>query len=99
MESFAFFAVKVRVARIGEDVSSPMAPLLEALERPSVWDRCVRNSAVGDNSLLNERRQFRHDFWRYYVERRPDDIQLRPNPHAYPVWQCWTVKSGSGVAR
>ncbi len=78
-ESFAFFAVRVRVVRIGDDVYSPIAPLFEVLERPSEWDRRVRVSAQEDNSSLNERRQFRHDFWQFYAHRHPEDIQLRPN--------------------
>ena len=79
VEPFAFFAVRVRVVRIGDDSSSPVAPLFEVLERPSDWDRRVRISAQEDNGLLNERRQFRHDFWQFYVGRHPDDVQLRPD--------------------
>ena len=78
-EPFAFFAVRVRLVRIGDDASSPVAPLFEALERPSGWDRQVRISAREESGQLNERRQFRHDFWQFYVQRHPDDIQLRPN--------------------
>ncbi len=79
VEPFAFFAVRVRVVRIGDDTSSPAAPLFDVLERPSDWDRRVRISAQEDNGLLNERRQFRRDFWQFYVSRHPDDLQLRPN--------------------
>lgn len=78
-EPFAFFAVRVRVVRVGDDVSAPVAPLFEVLERPSEWDRRVRVSAQGENNQLNERRQFRRDFWQFYVQRHPDDVQLRPN--------------------
>ena len=79
VDPFAFFAVRVRVVRIGDDSSLPVAPLFEVLERPSDWDRRVRMSAQEDNGLLNERRQFRHDFWQFYVGRHPDDAHLRPN--------------------
>lgn len=79
VEPFAFFAVRVRVVRIGDDTSSPAAPLFEVLERPSDWDRRVRISAQGDNGLLNERQQFRRDFWQFYVGRHAGDVQLRPN--------------------
>ena len=78
-EPFAFFAVRVRVVRIGDDMSSPVAPLFEVLERPSEWDRQVRVSAQEETGLLNERRQFRRDFWQYYAQRHPQDVQLRPN--------------------
>ena len=39
-DEFAFFAVKVRVVRIG-DAPSLVAPLFEVLERPNDWDRRV----------------------------------------------------------
>lgn len=79
VEPFAFFAVRVRVVRIGDDGSLPVAPLFEVLERPSDWDRRVRMSAQEDNGLLDERRQFRRDFWQFYVGRHAGDVQLRPN--------------------
>lgn len=75
-EPFAFFAVRVRVVRIAD---SPMVPLFEVQERPSDWDRQVRASAQEENSRLNETRQFRHDFWTFYAQRHPTDVQLRPN--------------------
>ena len=45
IDPFAFFAVKVTVVRIGDDESSPVAPLFEVLERPSGWDRTIRSQA------------------------------------------------------
>lgn len=40
VDPFAFFAVKLRVVRIG---SSPYAPLFEVVERPNGWDRRVQD--------------------------------------------------------
>lgn len=39
VDPFAFFAVRVRVVQIAD---SPRVPLFEVLERPSAWDRTVR---------------------------------------------------------
>lgn len=78
-EGFAFFAIKVRVVRIGGD-QSPVAPLFEVLERPNDWDRRVQ--AVNDhggNERLNMLRQFRNNFWMSYCGQYPDDISLPAN--------------------
>ena len=76
---FAFFAVTVRVVRIG-DAPSPVAPLFEVVERPDEWNRQVQvANQTSDNSRLLELRRFRQDFWQSYVQRYPDDLQLRPN--------------------
>ena len=76
-DPFAFFAVQVRVVRIGDDNSSPVAPLFEVLERPSEWDRRV--SASQEGREWSELARHRNDFWRVYVEQYPNDLQLRPN--------------------
>ena len=75
-DPFSFFAIRLRVLQISD---SPMVPVFEVLERPSDWDRQVRASAQKENSHLNETRQFRHDFWQFYAQRHPNDVQLRPN--------------------
>ena len=72
VEPFAFFAVRVRVVRIGDDSSLPMAPLFEVLERPSGWERQFRAS-VQEASTLSESGQFRREFWQHYTNRYPDD--------------------------
>ncbi|MDE0220283.1 MAG: hypothetical protein OXJ90_13545 [Spirochaetaceae bacterium] len=63
-EPFAFFAVRVRVVQIAD---SPMVPLFEVLERPSAWDRIVRETVGSDRS------EFRREFWAHYLKRHPDD--------------------------
>ena len=75
---FSFFAVRVRVVQIGDDDSSPVAPLFEVLERPIDWDRKIRKYATETSEHTELLRQFRRDFWRSYKERYPDDIELRP---------------------
>ena len=63
----AFFAVRVKVVRIGE---SPIAPVFEVLERPSAWERELRAVAAQG---LSEIGRFRKDFWTAYSERYPND--------------------------
>lgn len=68
VDPFAFFAIRVRVVRIG---NSPLAPLFEVVERPNNWDRSVagkRREAESDRTALG---QFRLDFWTNYCERYP----------------------------
>jgi hypothetical protein len=64
-ESFAFFAVKVRVVRIG---SSPLAPIFEVVARPNAWERRLQavNQVVKSAS---PQMQFRREFWEYYASR------------------------------
>ena len=66
VESFAFFAVRVRVVQIAD---SPLVPMFEVLERPSSWDRTVRRT-VDETSDLT---RFRREFWAYYAKRHPHD--------------------------
>lgn len=65
LETFAFFAVRVRVVKIAD---SPLVPLFEVLERPSGWDRSVRRNAGARSDLS----RFRRDFWAWYAARHPD---------------------------
>ena len=75
-DPFAFFAVQVKVVRIGNDQSSPVSPIFEVLEKPNEWDRKITDTK---NEALNELQKFRHDFWQSYAQQYPDDIQLNPN--------------------
>lgn len=69
---FSFLAVQVRVVRIG---ASPMAPVFEIRERPSEWDRYIREVS---NETSSDTSRFRRDFWRFYSKRHPDDHDLSP---------------------
>ena len=75
-EPFAFFAVRAKVVKIGDDSSSPMSLLFEIREKPNEWDRQLTRRTDG---RLADLRQYRQDFWRSYAEQYPADIQLRPN--------------------
>ena len=70
IDPYAFLAVRVRVVQIAD---SPLAPLFEVLERPSGWDRQVRALTQETGRGLSGIGQFRRDFWRFYVQRHPND--------------------------
>jgi hypothetical protein len=69
-DPFSFFAVEVRVVRIGD---SPLAPVFEVIERPNDWERSVQEQArearprgaVGEN---------RRTFWSHFLQRCPAEM-------------------------
>lgn len=81
-EDVDFFAVQVKVFRIGD---SQMAPKFEVLERPNDWVREVR--PAHPSGELSERQQFRQNFWEFYNQSHPGDMQRwypgYRNRHAY----------------
>ena len=70
-ETFAFFAVRVRVVRIGD---SPLAPVFEVLERPNDWDRRVQDTVQARE--LTELGRFRRDFWAHVSKRHEGEAPL-----------------------
>ena len=69
VDPFAFFAVRVRVVRIGD---SPLAPLFEVLEQPNDWDRRLQETAreareASPVSII------RREFWQQLNARYPDN--------------------------
>ncbi len=79
-DTASFFAIQVKVLRIGDDASSPTALVFDVLEKPSEWERRIRTV---EDSRLTALREFRNSFWMRYVQRYPDDMQLRPD-HVSP---------------
>ena len=76
-DDFAFFAVRVRVVRIGD---SPFAPVLEVVEQPNNWERKLgRQAARAESELTRLRRRF----WDRYLQRHPG--VFRPSRHSN-VW-------------
>lgn len=71
-DEFSFFAVKLRLVRIGD---SPLAPLFEVLEKPNDWERSlnaeVRAQGVSEATLV------RRAFWELATEFDPDIIHDR----------------------
>ena len=68
---FAFFAVRVRVVKIGD---SPLAPVFDVLEQPNDWDRRVRETALGGK--LSELKRFQREFWAHLNSRHPHEVKL-----------------------
>ena len=72
VEPFAFFAVQLRVVRIGD--SAP-APILDVMARPNQWEREIKSvarAAEAQSDLATTRRAF----WTRYLERHPEDASL-----------------------
>ena len=68
-DGFSFFALKLRVVRIGE---SPYAPIFEVLEKPRDWDRSLQQKV---REVDNEDRDHREAFWSAYVDRHPTIVE------------------------
>lgn len=64
-EEFAFFAVQLRVVRIGD---SPLAPVFEVVEKPNAWERRLGRRV---NEAEEERTRLREEFWSRFLEKYP----------------------------
>lgn len=67
---FAFLAIQIRVVKIGD---SPVAPVLEVLEKPNEWDRRVK--AIIQSTVGTELGRFRQRFWNYVAQRHPGEVR------------------------
>ncbi len=72
-DQFAFFAVRLRVVRIGD---SPPAPVFDVLARPNQWDREMQQVLKARTSEASELTIARRDFWDHYLKRYPSDAEL-----------------------
>lgn len=84
VEPFAFFAVRLRVVRIGD---SPFAPIFEVLGRPNNWERTLQ-AKVRATGELSEIGQMRRDFWTLFVERHPEHANADGSVPALPNYWC-----------
>lgn len=80
---FAFFAVEVRVVRIG---NSQLAPVFDVLERPNEWNRQVQ--WVSQSDELTGGRKAKRDFWRHFAAKWPNVLNLPPNYAGFNPG-CW----------
>ena len=76
-DEFEFFAVRMRVVRIGD---SPFAPIFEVLEKPNAWERALERKFKQADSELT---RLREGFWDRYLERHPG--VFRPSRYSN-VW-------------
>lgn len=67
-ESFGFFAVRLRVVRIGD---SPFAPIFEVDARPSGWQKQLSRKRREVESGSSEESDHRAAFWQHYLQRHP----------------------------
>ena len=74
-EPFSFFAVQLKVFRIGES----MATQFEVLERPNEWTNQVRAMQESGGAMTGLRK-IRNGFWSIYSHRYPEDLYLPPLP-------------------
>lgn len=65
-EGFSFFALRLRVVRIGD---SPYAPIFEIVEGPSAWERQLQVEVRGTKSEVTV---LRTAFWEGLLKRHPD---------------------------
>lgn len=92
-ETFAFFAVKLRVVQIGD---SPLAPLFEVIEKPNSWDKSLRTSArAAVSSASPEVAERRDALWSVYRELDPavdNDAKVGPGGSVR-----WRQVPGTGI--
>lgn len=70
-ESISFFAVQVKVVRIGD---SALAPIFDVVVRPNNWERRLQhlNPTREGKTELSQRR---NEFWQAFVERVPNELE------------------------
>lgn len=103
-DGFSFFALKLRVVRIGE---SPFAPIFEIVEQPNNWERVIKQTAsTSEGAAYYDVKQA---YWSKLLERHPALAALGFQPWRYPnnyitLWSepeaqlsAWIGKTNSGV--
>ena len=102
-DGFAFFAVRLRVVRIGD---SPYAPVFEVVEKPNDWERDIKQKASSEGSSYYDVKQ---EFWTQLLSKHPglSDLGFKPwrysnnyiNVHESPVIQvaAYLARHESGL--
>ena len=75
-ESMAFFAIVLKVVRIGD---SPYAPIFEVVARPNAWERRLHAATTGSGEVSKHTVR-REAFWKEYVERIPGELENHGPP-------------------
>ena len=81
-EGISFFAVRVRVVRIGE---SQPAPIFEVVSRPDNWARELTAVAESRRSE-SQRGTFRREFWEHLLARHPEEAAYQEANAASSRW-------------
>jgi len=69
VDPYAFFAVELKVVQIG---GSPIAPVLDVIERPNGWERRIQERARNAQALTNAG-EFRRNFWTHFLSKFPTE--------------------------
>ncbi|WP_238368716.1 DUF4268 domain-containing protein [Mesobacterium pallidum] len=77
-DNFAFFAVRLRVVRIGD---SPFAPVFEIVEEPDDWAREIKHVVAPEGSRYYDIKQ---EFWNAFLDRYPELEQAGLRRWRYP---------------
>ena len=98
-QDFAFFAVRLRVVRIGD---SPLAPVFEIVEKPNTWERRLGRRVTAAESELT---QLRERFWARYLQKYPrtfesartSSVWLPMRPDGSVVLSMYVASKTSGM--
>ena len=82
-DPYEFFAIEVRIARIGNSLP---APVFDVVERPNRWEREVQSRIAPQK--INEFNELKRKFWQYYSERfsDQDDIVIDDRAWDFVHW-------------
>jgi hypothetical protein len=101
-EDFNFFAICLRVVRIGD---SPVAPIFDVLIRPNLWERQLQ-AAARSSQESSEVTAFRREFWTAYRARFPgagveiggtSSVWLPVDPNGIINVSLWVGKTRVGI--
>lgn len=92
LESFAFFAIQLRVVQIGD---SALAPLFDVLEKPNAWERRLQSNARAAKAT-SPAGEARRKFWAHFFGRYPVHSDDGSGGAGASVWHkvpdtCWVV--------
>lgn len=102
-DDFSFFAVRLRVVRIGD---SPFAPIFEIVEKPNNWNREVQHKVKTEGSAYYD---IKANFWTALLEMYPELREMGVQPWRYAnnyitLWEdprielsIWIGKNRSGA--
>jgi hypothetical protein len=85
-EPFSFFAVEIRVVRIG---NSPLAPVFDIIERPNAWERAVQER-VRESRPRASYAEPREAFWTHFLARFPSEQVYGPANGSGSRWRSPT---------
>lgn len=91
-DGFAFFAVKVRVVRIGD---SPFAPIFEVVEKPDDWERALAQKKKEASTGGDARSETRISFWTHYASRHPKAAMAGIKPQK--AWNSYFQVDGPEI--